>query len=214
MVGVIFNRIQQWNRNRNNLQISVIAMQHCCTLPVVSKEAVRLIKLATKITLPGAFFSTKTVFLGIDIRIITHCDPLTFMMGIQKYNGCNLHETFLLSNFLADFQKDMEGEVLPTESNQIPGVTSSGQYERNYLTVFALMPHIDDMHSEDLVQYGLVSAYDPFMHSLTCWSICSSIHRHCHYSTINFLPNPHNRHPIAHPSRRAMGCVLLVLTLI
>ena len=51
----------------------------------------------------------------------------------------------------------MEGEVLPTESNQIPGVTSSGQYEWNYLTVFALMPHIDDMHSEDLVQYGLVS---------------------------------------------------------
>ena len=34
----------------------------------------------------------------------------------------------------------------------------------------------------------------------------------CHYYAINFLPNPHNRHPIVHPLGWDMGCHLRVLT--
>ena len=35
-----------------------------------------------------------------------------------------------------------------------------------------------------------------------------------HYGTLNFIPNPHNRHPIAHPWGWDMGCLLCVWTLI
>ena len=31
----------------------------------------------------------------------------------------------------------------------------------------------------------------------------------CRYSAVNFLQNPHNRHPIARPWGRGMGCLLL-----
>ena len=34
----------------------------------------------------------------------------------------------------------------------------------------------------------------------------------CHYNTVNFLQNPYKIHPIAGPSGRAMGCILLVQT--
>ena len=32
----------------------------------------------------------------------------------------------------------------------------------------------------------------------------------CRYNAVNFLQNPHNRHPIAHPSGRDMGCLLWI----
>ena len=32
----------------------------------------------------------------------------------------------------------------------------------------------------------------------------------CRYNAVNFLPNPHNRHPIAHPWERGMGWLLWV----
>ena len=37
--------------------------------------------------------------------------------------------------------------------------------------------------------------------------------RRC-YNTVKFLPNPHNRHPIAHPRGLHMGCLLWVWSLI
>ena len=37
---------------------------------------------------------------------------------------------------------------------------------------------------------------------------------YCCYNTVNFLTNPHNRHPIARPSGRGMGCHLWVQSLI
>ena len=36
----------------------------------------------------------------------------------------------------------------------------------------------------------------------------------CHYNTVSVLQNIHNRHPIARPWGRAMGCLLLVQALI
>ena len=36
----------------------------------------------------------------------------------------------------------------------------------------------------------------------------------CQYNTVSFLPNPHNRHPIAHPWGRGMGFPLWVQSLI
>lgn len=36
------------------------------------------------------------------------------------------------------------------------GLTQDGLYERNYLSVYSLMPHTDDMATEDLYQYTLV----------------------------------------------------------
>ena len=32
----------------------------------------------------------------------------------------------------------------------------------------------------------------------------------CHFNMVNFLQNPHNRHPIAHPWGQDMGCLLWV----
>ena len=39
----------------------------------------------------------------------------------------------------------------------IPGLTDSGVYDRNYLSVYDLMSHVEDMHTDDVVQYTLVS---------------------------------------------------------
>ena len=35
----------------------------------------------------------------------------------------------------------------------------------------------------------------------------------CHYNMVNFLPNPHNRHSIAHPLGWDMGCLLWIYSL-
>ena len=40
----------------------------------------------------------------------------------------------------------------------IAGLTEEGRYERNYLTVYELMTHTDDMSTEDLYQYSTVGA--------------------------------------------------------
>ena len=40
--------------------------------------------------------------------------------------------------------------------DSIAGLTEEGRYERNYLTVYELMTHTDDMSTEDLYQYSTV----------------------------------------------------------
>ena len=42
----------------------------------------------------------------------------------------------------------------------------------------------------------------------------STIQVRCRYYTVNFRQNIHNRHPIARPSGRGMGCLLWVWSLI
>ena len=41
----------------------------------------------------------------------------------------------------------------------------------------------------------------------TAWIDVQSTAR-CHYNAVNFLQNPHNRHPITHPWGLGMGCLL------
>ena len=36
----------------------------------------------------------------------------------------------------------------------------------------------------------------------------------CHYIRVDFIPNPHDTHPTAHPWGRDMGCLLCLQTLI
>ena len=48
------------------------------------------------------------------------------------------------------------------ETEGIPGLTESGKYERNYLTVYDLMTHTEDMNIEDLYQYSVVSDLSGF----------------------------------------------------
>ena len=43
--------------------------------------------------------------------------------------------------------------------DRIAGLTDWGKYERNYLTVYDLMTHTEDMTIEDLYQYSLVSSF-------------------------------------------------------
>ena len=51
--------------------------------------------------------------------------------------------------------------------------------------------------------------------SVSLWhNVCSPIHRvRCHYNMVSFLQNPHNTHPIACPSGRAMGFLLWVYSI-
>ena len=46
VVSFVFNRTQQWNNNRNSWKISISTLKHCCIQLVVTREAIRLIKLA------------------------------------------------------------------------------------------------------------------------------------------------------------------------
>ena len=46
--SLIANIIQQYNGNRNNLLLSIVPLQQCCTLLLVTSETVRVIKLAAK----------------------------------------------------------------------------------------------------------------------------------------------------------------------
>lgn len=62
----------------------------------------------------------------------------------KKYSECR----FFLTEFLQDEKQ---------RSGRVPGLTPEGRYERNYLTVFDLMTHTDDMMLDDLFQYSLVS---------------------------------------------------------
>ena len=55
---------------------------------------------------------------------------------------------------------DFRGSVKNTnKANRIPDITESGKYERNYLTVYDLMTHTEDMNIEDLYQYSIVSMF-------------------------------------------------------
>ncbi|KAK7469794.1 hypothetical protein BaRGS_00036171 [Batillaria attramentaria] len=40
----------------------------------------------------------------------------------------------------------------------VPGLTKEGRYERNYLSVYDLMTHAEDMQTEDMFQYSLTAA--------------------------------------------------------
>ncbi|XP_025086995.1 SET and MYND domain-containing protein 4-like isoform X3 [Pomacea canaliculata] len=55
--------------------------------------------------------------------------------------------------FLLEFLQDEK-----QRSGRVPGLTPEGRYERNYLTVFDLMTHTDDMMLDDLFQYSLTAA--------------------------------------------------------
>ena len=73
-----------------------------------------------------------------------------------------------------------------------------------------------------IVHVEILNTTDDKVHwmTLVCcgpwWMICSPIHYHkiytvwCHYNAANLLQNPHNRHPIARPWGRDMGCLLWV----
>ena len=54
-------------------------------------------------------------------------------------------------------QNTKSEESAANNEKLIPGLTSEGQYERNYLSVYELMPHADNMAPEDLFQYTMVS---------------------------------------------------------
>ena len=54
----------------------------------------------------------------------------------------------------ADFRESVRKT---NKTERIPGLTESGKYERNYLTVYNLMTHTEDMNVEDLYQYSVVS---------------------------------------------------------
>ena len=45
---------------------------------------------------------------------------------------------------------------IPYRECQPPGLDKRGLYDRNYLTVYELMPHSENMQPEDLVQYTVV----------------------------------------------------------
>lgn len=54
-----------------------------------------------------------------------------------------------------DFREEFLNK--PNDTSKLAlGLTAEGSYERNYLSVYSLMPHTDDMAIEDLYQYALV----------------------------------------------------------
>ena len=71
------------------------------------------------------------------------------MIFIKPSNGL-----FILAS--TDFRKSVKNT---NKAERIPGLTESGKYERNYLTVYDLMTHTEDMNIEDLYQYSLVSIF-------------------------------------------------------
>ena len=42
-------------------------------------------------------------------------------------------------------------------NDSLPGIAADGKYKRDYLTVYDLMPHTNDLQTGDLLQYALVS---------------------------------------------------------
>ncbi|XP_076450238.1 protein-lysine N-methyltransferase SMYD4-like [Babylonia areolata] len=64
--------------------------------------------------------------------------------------------TMGLPSLLDFLDRREERESLVPEA--IPGVTQEGRYERNYLSVFDLMTHTDDMVIDDLFQYSLTAS--------------------------------------------------------
>ena len=70
VVKFISSRIQQWNSKRNAWLISVSISKHCCILLVVTREAVRLIKLATKVSISPCIF---LLFNMCATPINSHC---------------------------------------------------------------------------------------------------------------------------------------------
>ena len=63
----------------------------------------------------------------------------------------------LLKYILNDIIKASISEFQATYKPSDPrGLTSDGKDNRNYLAVYELMPHIEDMPTEDLIQYAMV----------------------------------------------------------
>ena len=61
---------------------------------------------------------------------------------------------FILAS--TDFRESIKNT---NKADRIAGLTESGKYERNYLTVYDLMTHTEDMNVEDLYQYSVVSMF-------------------------------------------------------
>ncbi|KAL4224683.1 hypothetical protein ACF0H5_015380 [Mactra antiquata] len=57
-------------------------------------------------------------------------------------------------NYLLDFRKKHENDI---QNKQVPGFDENGQYCHNYLTVYKLMTHIQNMDTKDLFQYTLTA---------------------------------------------------------
>ena len=56
--------------------------------------------------------------------------------------------------------------------------------------------------------YIVSSKFDPFSIS-HCYALCNTAW--CRNNMVNFHPNPHKRHPIAHPWGWDIGCLLWIL---
>ena len=62
-----------------------------------------------------------------------------------------------------------------------------------------------DNNNQMIMSYGLVQA--------VAWSITMAYTARCRHNAVNLLTNTHNRHPIARPWGRGMGCLLWLQTL-
>ena len=96
---------------------------------------------------------TKDSFFGLYWHW-EHCVSQTHLVGkyIVQYT---LENDFAI--FCEDFREEYD-RLLHSEggSNRLPGVSVNGKYERNYLTVYELMPHSEHMEVDDLFQYTMV----------------------------------------------------------
>lgn len=61
---------------------------------------------------------------------------------------------FLTFSLLLDFKSKKVDSVCPKKT---AGLTKAGQYDVNYLSVYMLMAHSNNMLAEDLLQYAMVS---------------------------------------------------------
>ncbi|KAK3592512.1 hypothetical protein CHS0354_013846 [Potamilus streckersoni] len=58
--------------------------------------------------------------------------------------------------FLINFKNEYQ-EICSENISLVPGLDRDGQYARNYLTVFNLMTHTEDMNTSDLFQYSMTA---------------------------------------------------------
>ena len=72
----------------------------------------------------------------------------------EKHSNFRTFSVYQLNN-LKDFRSSTK-DLRTVDS--IAGLTEEGRYERNYLTVYELMTHTDDISTEDLYQYSTVGA--------------------------------------------------------
>ena len=111
--------------------------------------------------------------------------------------------------------------MVDSSNHELRAAVTPVKYERDIVQVTSLLVILKKWENNRTEEISLVTPNQNGIYRLFVFFVVWSGHHvgqtttvRYHYNPVNFLENPYNRHPIARPWGRVMGCPFLVQTLI